>query len=288
LHTIQAPRATSAADQDMPRDAKHPASVDLVKFSSGGQELRGRLFVASGAGPHPTLLLLHGFPGTELNFDLAHAARRAGWNVLIPHYRGSWGMPGTFTWHNVLADTEAALAWLRSPQARDEFRVDAEVIAVAGHSLGGFAALRVGAKDPKVRGVASLAGFNFGAYTASLASAADRVERTARSWSGPASVLAGATGKMLAEESFAAGESWDLRHLVPALAARPILLIAATYDDVSDPPIHHAPLVQAFQAVEAKVLTTHLYETDHSFVDTRMALAGALVSWLGTLGGQGA
>ena len=33
--------------------------------------------IAAGAGPHPTMLLLHGLPGNERNLDLAQAARRA-------------------------------------------------------------------------------------------------------------------------------------------------------------------------------------------------------------------
>jgi pimeloyl-ACP methyl ester carboxylesterase len=58
--------------------------------------LNAVIYVAAGKGPHPTLLLLHGFPGNEQNLDLAQAARRAGWNVLTLHYRGSWGSPGPF------------------------------------------------------------------------------------------------------------------------------------------------------------------------------------------------
>jgi hypothetical protein len=31
------------------------------------------IYIASGAGPHPTVLMLHGFPGNEKNLDLAHS-----------------------------------------------------------------------------------------------------------------------------------------------------------------------------------------------------------------------
>lgn len=47
------------------------------------------MYMAAGAGPHPTVLLLHGLPGNEQNVDLAQSIRRAGWNVLTLHYRGS-------------------------------------------------------------------------------------------------------------------------------------------------------------------------------------------------------
>ena len=35
------------------------------------------------------MILFHGLPGNEQNLDLAQAIRRANWNVLTLHYRGS-------------------------------------------------------------------------------------------------------------------------------------------------------------------------------------------------------
>lgn len=62
------------------------------------QGKRGRLLVtiyrAGGAGLHPTVLLSHGFPGIEKNFDLAQALRRIGFHVVLYHYSGSWGSDG--------------------------------------------------------------------------------------------------------------------------------------------------------------------------------------------------
>jgi pimeloyl-ACP methyl ester carboxylesterase len=55
--------------------------------------LNAVLYIAAGEGPHPNVLLLHGLPGNEQNIDLAQSMRRAGWNVLTFHYRGSWGGP---------------------------------------------------------------------------------------------------------------------------------------------------------------------------------------------------
>jgi len=47
------------------------------------------VYVAAGAGPHPAVVLLHGFPGNEKTLDLAQDVRRAGWNVLYFNYRGA-------------------------------------------------------------------------------------------------------------------------------------------------------------------------------------------------------
>jgi len=64
--------------------------------------------------------------------------RRAGWNVLVPHYRGSWGSAGTFSFTNAIEDTQAAVQFLRDPENAKKYRTDASKIVVIGHSMGGF------------------------------------------------------------------------------------------------------------------------------------------------------
>jgi hypothetical protein len=64
----------------------------------------GLIYEAPGVGPHPTALVLHGFPGNERNLDLAQAIRRAGWNAVFFHYRGAWGSEGSFGFVHVLED----------------------------------------------------------------------------------------------------------------------------------------------------------------------------------------
>ena len=84
----------SAAIIDPAPDAAHPAAQDAFVLRGEGGAMNALMLLASGPGTHPTLLLLHGFPGNEQNLDLAQAARRDGWNVLT------------------LALSEALVAWL--------------------------------------------------------------------------------------------------------------------------------------------------------------------------------
>ena len=65
-----------------PRDEHYPATLLALTFESHGEQFLRTRVVAQGAGPHPTIVLLQGFPGNEQNGDLAHIFRRAGWNVL--------------------------------------------------------------------------------------------------------------------------------------------------------------------------------------------------------------
>ena len=84
----QEKRSPVAVVADQRGDASHPPRLMQVRYSTGGVEVPARWFIAAGPEPHPTMLLLHGFPGTELNLDLARAVQRAGWNVMAIHYRG--------------------------------------------------------------------------------------------------------------------------------------------------------------------------------------------------------
>ncbi len=99
-----------------PFDEQYPAALLPLTFESHGYQLIGRILVAQGAGPHQTILLLHGFPGDEQNGDLAHIFRRAGWNVMSFHYRGAWGSPGSFSFTHAFEDVPAALMVLKTQQ----------------------------------------------------------------------------------------------------------------------------------------------------------------------------
>ena len=72
-----APYARTAI-ADPPRDAKFPTHNQQLLIPSHGVGMNALLFVASGKGPHRTVILMHGIPGNERNLDLAQAIRRAG------------------------------------------------------------------------------------------------------------------------------------------------------------------------------------------------------------------
>src|SRR5262245_54496941 len=124
---------------DPPRDAAHPAKMEVLHIPSGGVEINGVAYLASGPGTHPTLVIAHGWPGNEKNLDLAQAVRRAGWNAITFNYRGSWGSPGEFHFTQVPEDAANVIAWLRKPDIAAKYGVDPARIALAGHSMGGWA-----------------------------------------------------------------------------------------------------------------------------------------------------
>jgi hypothetical protein len=63
----------SAVIADPAPDPASPPRSAQVLIPSHGVGMNGLFYLAGGEGPHPTLVLLHGFPGNEQIFDLAQA-----------------------------------------------------------------------------------------------------------------------------------------------------------------------------------------------------------------------
>lgn len=269
---MERPGASPAAGPDVDM----PGRMDAVSFPSHGVDLFARVFVPA-ALPRGGVLLLHGLPGAELNFDLAHALRRAGFLVLLPHYRGSWGMPGAYSLANVVADAQAAVQYLHSPR----FGLDYGAIlstTLVGHSMGGFAALMAGAALGVDR-VASLAGFNCGGYAAARRHDPGALAETAEAWAGFAQPLQGTSSEALAREVLRSRSDWNLANLAAAYRNRPVLLVCAERDQVAPPPLHHNPLALAFRTAGVRLAERRL-DAEHGFVDARLELARLLVDWL--------
>ncbi|WP_232667794.1 alpha/beta hydrolase family protein [Pseudonocardia sp. TRM90224] len=264
-------------EPDFPAGTLPPASTPAVVIPSAGVPLPGVLHLPAGSGPHPAVVLLHGFPGNERNFDLAQHLRRAGFATLVFHYRGSWGADGSWSWQHVLDDSAAAVAWVRE-QAGDH-RLDATRLAVVGHSLGGFAALTTAAADPAIPAVASITAFDVG--WAGVASAQDGGLRAVfeEAFDGQLLPLRGTSGKALVDEMVAAGPKWRLADRATALADRAVLLVGATLDADAPAEQHHHPLVEAYGAIDR--LEHCAFPTDHALSDHRLALGQVLVEFLG-------
>lgn len=257
-----------------------PAATVPVTFNSGGVTLGGVLHRPGGPGPHPIVVLLHGFPGNERNFDVAHTLGRAGYATVVFHYRGSWGMAGTWSWAHALADAAAVADAVREPEFATPHSLDPTRLALIGHSLGGFAALRTAAADADVAAVASIAGFNFGAVAPLLAANPSLRETLLTAFAGALLPLSGTSAAALVEELEKAGADWDLANLAPDLEDRPVLLLAGSRDDTAQPVLHHHPLADAFETYPLRRLEHAVFPTDHAFADHRIALTRRLLAFL--------
>jgi pimeloyl-ACP methyl ester carboxylesterase len=259
------------------------ASMETMQIPSHGAPMNALVYVAAGAGPHPAVILLHGFPGNERNLDLAQDMRRAGWDVLYFNYRGSWGAPGDFSFTHGIEDTAAALAYLRQDAVAKRLRLDPAHIVLIGHSMGGFMAIQAAAADPAIEAVGDISGGDLGAGYLGLQRenpAAEALRKLSAALAGEGMApLSGCTPNGLAREVAAHAAHWAFPAQAPALKDRPVLVV--TSDDGL------AGMNDAFAAALRKAgdghVTTQHFSTDHAYSDKRIELSQTVLGWLATL-----
>ena len=259
---------------DPPHDAAHPARMEVLHIPSGGVEINGVAYLASGAGAHPTVVICHGWPGNEKNLDLAQAVRRAGWNAITFNYRGSWGSPGEFHFSQVPEDAAAVITFLRKPENATKYGIDPKRIAIVGHSMGGWATAQVGSKDPTLLGAGLISAGDMGR---SGTRPRDAVLKQA---AGNAETLATTVDKM-ADELIANADANALIKTAPGLAKIPVLILTA--DDGGAGPAE--ALAAAIKSDGGARVETKHFTTDHSYSDARLALETTIITWLNTLPG---
>lgn len=263
----------AAISTDPPRDTVHPARMEVLHIPSGGVQINGVAYIPPGAGVHPTLVLLHGFPGNEKNLDLAQAVRRAGWNVITFNYRGTWGSPGTFRFRQNIEDADAVLAYLRDPANARKLGVDTTRLAIGGHSMGGWVTALTASHDHRLRGAilisaADMATVGRMQHAQLVTLATENME-----------TLAGVTPESVANDLASQGDSLTFAAAAPGLAHTPLLVL--TSDDGLAPGADR--LVAAVRKLGNTHVTTEHVATDHSWSDRRIALETAVLRWLDTI-----
>lgn len=261
---------------DPPVDNRYPPRLAMFTVPSHEAALDAWLYIAGGAGPHGTVILAHGLPGYEINGDLAQSIRRAGWNVLLFHYRGTWGVSGSFSQSSAIEDTAEVLRFLRETANAAKYHIDPKRLVLIGHSFGGFIAGYEAAHDPSVKAVAMIAAVNLGRMNADPGEHEVRLKR----WETQLHSVRGATAANLFAEAERHAKDWDYVQWADALSTRPVLLVEADDQNHAD----MEALASALRQKGAVTLEQAAVATDHSFSDHRIALQTMVVRWLERLG----
>lgn len=220
---LQAQQIPTVVVSDPPLDKTYPPTLVAVTIPSHGVDMDGTLYLAAGAGSHGMVLLLHGLPGYESNGDLAQSIRRAGWNVLLFNYRGTWGTSGVFSQSSAIEDVAEAVHFLRDPANASKYRIDTQSLVMIGHSMGAFLAGYEGANDPNIRAIAMISAVNLGRLNADPQGREARLKR----WETQLHPVRGATASSLFDEAARHAKDWDYVQWADALRGRPVLLVAA-------------------------------------------------------------
>ena len=247
-----------------------------LRFESGGQWLPAIYYGAAGVGPHPTVILLHGYPGNEKNLDIAQGLRDSGFNVMFFHYRGAWGAEGEFGFMNAETDVQAAIHFLTQPDTAGVLRVDPTALSLVGHSMGGHMAIAGIQQNSGVRCAVAYDTANIG-----VTFSAGDAEREAGwvAYGDTLFMLQGWSGEKSRQEVALHGEHLDLRKHVAKIGKRPVLLVAADSDVI---PIDRIESLAASLKAAEVPLTYTVIRDDHSFNNHRLELLNVTRDFLNT------
>lgn len=259
----------------------YPEMLPLI-LKQGSSDMFGIMLTPGGQGPHPTMLLLHGFPGNERNFDLGHALRRMGWNVMIFHYRGTWGSGGTFSFANALSDIDVAIEFLKSPEGLEKYKVDKERLVVAGNSFGGFSSILSAMKYPDLKGCISLSTYDLGMLGQHIENDPNLMAEMRAMFEDCVAFTSGGEVESLVQEVISHKMAWNLTERSSALKGRPVLIISGNKDIDGPPEFHFDPLVKALINSEV-LLESHLLDSDHGFQNKRIEISNLIGTWLNNL-----
>jgi len=282
LYSMAAPAMESvpkAVIADPPPDAKFPARMEVIHVPSGGVQINGVVYVASGERPHPAFVFFHGLPGNEKNLDLAQAVRRAGWTVVTVNYRGSWGSPGNFRFAQNLEDAAATLSFIRSPENAKRLSIDPTRVALGGHSMGGWVTAETLAHDSGLLGAVIISAGDFGAI--GLLAQQNR-EAVIASMNDNRESLAGVTGESMTDEVKDHAKDWSFKTLAPDLIHRNLLVLYSNDFVKAD----SLALIKEVKGAGGTTIAERYVDTDHSWSDHRIALESLVINWLGTLPGH--
>ena len=266
----------------MPAAGSVQAFEAPVSFTSKGDTIRGSMFVAEGAGPHPTILFLQGFEGIPDPPDFLAPLHEAGYNVLFFTYGGTWGSDGRFSVDRVLTDAEAALTFLRSPETRATYRIDGNAVVPYGLSFGGWAAFSLAAADSSLGCVAARVPANLGAVGQLLATSEPFrtafIQRMRRLEADDSPVRLGGSMEEAMAPITERADDHDVVRLAPALRDRAVILFGAEQDEQTPIALHYQPVADALRETGMERLTLRTAPGGHQ--DPRPEWDTTLVEWL--------
>ena len=262
----------AAVISDPPSDPVHPATMAWPDIPSHGAKMYAVIYIAAGEGPHPTVLMLHGFPGNEKNLDLAYSIRRAGWNVLVPFYRGAWGSGGTFSLHS-RGRSNRVSTFSATLKMRRNFASTQTTLCLSATAW----EVLLPRMQPHTSRKCSQWRSSQRRISVSLcASSGVNDPQFWERWNDNASRLVGTTAEAVVKELDSDSTKWNYMNCVPLLKNRPVLVLEADDRNTSD---NQELADRLHKGGDARVTEVHMH-TDHPFSDHRIAMQAAIVNWL--------
>lgn len=259
-------------------DPEYPATLESLLIESNGFLINGYIEMTQGIGPHATIIILHGIPGTEKNGDLAKLFRRAGFNVVIFHYRGSWGSRGTYSFKHCVEDAENVISFLQKNAS--QFRINTAKIILIGHSLGGFVALYTAYRVSSINHVACISGFQLHLMKKAFQKSPENKKIIIDLFNSSTNPLGGISSEKLLNEALET-DQWDFTKFHEILSSKDVFFLSALKDDNCPVELYDSVIIKNLEQLHAKNLTlVQFEEAGHSYSDHRIKMAKSLLNWL--------
>lgn len=256
--------------RDLTWDETSPAGSVELTIPSEGSLLQGLLYRANGKQKHPTLLLLHGYPGNERNLDLAQVVRSQGWNVIYFDYRGSWGSQGNFSFENSVQDVVNVVAFCEKNQ--DKYQIDTSNLVLFGHSMGGWVCLKALQKLPKVKKGFALSTWNIYSDFKDVKTTEQLVKMVKDPKVGVEYIVLNTPVEDIFKPVLAKPMFFDLTNDAAALADKQIVML----DEHSD----NKGLADAIRQKNRAYFDYQVWKTDHGFTNKRVSMINMVLSFL--------
>jgi pimeloyl-ACP methyl ester carboxylesterase len=251
--------------KDIEWDKSSPAGMTELRISSDGSLLQGFIYKANGVQKHPTLVLLHGYPGNEKNLDLAQVVRAHGWNVIYFDYRGSWGSQGEFSFEHCVEDVLNVVVYCK--KYTDSLQIDTSKIALFGHSMGGWVCLKALQKLPDVQ-----KGFILSAWDIPYVTRNSQVLSNSEKRSDDYFVLNKKSGKDLFKPVVDNPVYYNLANDSLALSTKQIIML--------DEHQRNEHIANAIKNNTKNYFLYEVWKTDHQFTNKRVALIKKILAFL--------
>jgi hypothetical protein len=255
---------------DLKWDINSPASSTELFIPSGNSQIAGLIYSANGLQKHPTLLLLHGYPGNERNLDIAQVVRSHGWNVIYFDYRGSWGSQGKFSFKNCVEDVVNVVAFCNKYQ--DSLKIDTSNIVLFGHSMGGWICLKALQELPTIKKGFALSTWNIGNDYKNVSTEKEMLHLANDPNTGGKYFVLNTSLKDLYTPVLKDKTYFNLLNDAKSLADKQIIMI--------DEHEKNSQLATKMKESSKSYFDYSVWQTDHSFTNKRVSLINKVLAFL--------
>ena len=249
-------------------DKNAKAGFRELIIPSAQSKLQGFMY-SNGKQKHPTLIMLHGYPGNEKNLDLAQVVRAHGWNVIYFDYRGSWGSQGKFGFKHCVEDVVNLVAYCKKNAAA--LNIDTANIALFGHSMGGWVCLKALQQLPGVKKGFALSTWDIYSDAKGIKSKKDIPAALKAADNEPSFVLNSSANELfdpvLDNQAY-----FNLANDGKALANKQIIML--------DEHTRNKPIADAIKSSHKAYFDYQVWDTDHPFTNKRVSLMKKVLAFL--------